>query len=448
MAMHESHESHESMDVFEADLTWTGARFERNVRIEILADGRIGRIHRGSPVSDHLSTTRPLPGFALLPGFVNVHSHAFQRGLRGFGETFPKGAGSFWTWRQRMYSLVESMDAERLYALSKRAFDEMLAAGITTVGEFHYVHHNASNVGFDLDQIIIKAARDAGIRMVLLETYYNTGGVTQPLTGGQLRFRVNDVAEYWSQMDRLAAQLDPATQSLGAVAHSIRAARIEDAAAIHEEACRRGMVFHMHIEEQPREIEDCLSFYGKTPMALICERLNVGPTFTAIHCTHSAKADLHAFIERGGNIGICPLSEANLGDGIADLPYMLKHDAHICIGTDANSRLSFTEELRWLEYVQRLATQSRGVCVDHDGLVARKLLQIGTANGARSLGLRAGRIETGCLADLLAIDLACPELEGWTDETLLDAFLLGTGNQAIAQVWINGKPIPTFPNPT
>jgi formimidoylglutamate deiminase len=428
--------------IIEADFTFVNELFERGVRIVVAADGRIERVIRAADdaaLRDQHKTTNRLLGQALLPGMVNVHSHAFQRALRGKGETFPQGAGNFWTWREEMYKVVDRADDDTIYTLSKRSFTEMRAAGITTVGEFHYVHHNARLEGYDLDAIVLRAAADAGIRIVLLNTYYNTGGVGKPLTGGQLRFRSHAVQPFMEQVDRLRGIVDGNLQRVAAVVHSVRAAGVDDMKAVQEESRRRGMVFHMHVEEQVKEIEDCVAAYGVTPMGLILRHLDVDDRFTAVHCTHTDRAELEAFIGSGGHICICPMSEANLGDGIADVPHMLAHGASICIGSDANSRICFTEEMRWLEYVQRLATRSRGVIVDHNGAVAEKLWSCATVNGATSLGIQAGAIEPGMFADFVAIDLGAPAMGGWQAESILDAFVLGTGNDAIAASCVGGK---------
>jgi len=424
--------------IIEADLTWTGHAaapgcFQRGVRIAIDGHGQIEAVG----AVDETPTLR-MPGCALLPGMINVHSHAFQRGLRGYGETFPQGAGSFWTWREAMYKLVESLDAQKLWQLSVQAFQEMLRAGITTVGEFHYVHHDASLSGYALDEVILRAAKFVGIRLVLINCFYNTGGINRPLAGGQLRFRTESPEEYWRQMDRLAQAIDPATQSLAGSAHSIRAATIDDIQSLHEESIRRGLPFHMHVEEQPQEINDCVHAYGKPPMALLNEHLAINPMFTAVHCTHTAAADMEEYLAAGGNTCINPLTEGNLGDGIPNIARILKLQGRIALGSDSNSRLCWTEEMRWLEYGQRLSTLQRGICVDEAGSVANKLLEAATINGSRSLGIKAGRIQAGCRADLVALDLSATSLSGWTDQTLLDAFIFGTGNEAIADVCVGG----------
>lgn len=425
--------------VIEADLAWTGARFERGIRIAVNGDGVIERTGE----LDSEPTLR-LRHRALLPGFVNIHSHAFQRGLRGLGETFPPGGtGSFWTWREAMYDLVERLDEPLLYDLSHLAFTEMLRAGITTVGEFHYAHHSASAADFALDAVVLRAAQDAGIRMVLLETCYETGGIGQPLQGAQRRFETTSPDEFWGQVDRLKTAAASAGHSVGVAAHSIRAVPLPRLIELHEEACRRGLVFHMHVEEQPLEIEQCLEAYHKTPMALIIDSLAVNPLFTAIHCTHAAASDMNEFLIAGGNVGICPLTEANLGDGLANVPQILREGGRICLGTDSNARLSFTEEMRMLEYGQRLRHQRRGICTDDAGRNGAVLLEAATINGARSLGIRAGRLAANHLADFVAIDLEAPILDGWADDTLLESLVFGSGNEAIAAVCVGGRWIET-----
>lgn len=420
--------------IIEADWTWTGERFEPNVQVMIESDGVIHHVG----ILD-ASPTHRLKNHALLPGMINAHSHAFQRGLRGYGETFPEKSGSFWGWREAMYGLVEKMDADMLYALSHQAFVEMLHSGITTVGEFHYLHHETSDQDYAFDEVILRAAADAGIRIILLNTYYKTGGLNQPLNNAQKKFGSDSVKTFWQQMDRLSDRMDDPRQSLGVVAHSIRAVPIDDVVELFDEARRRNMVFHMHVEEQRKEIEECINAHEKTPMAMLNDRLEISDSFTAIHCTHTDPADMKRFIEKGGNVCICPLTEANLGDGIADLPNIMRQGGKVCVGTDSNARICMTEELRWLEYVQRVRQEARGLIVDDHGSSSRALWDIATQHGARSLGIQAGRIAPGFLADFLSVDLQSPSLFGWSAETLLDALIFGTGNEAISAVCVGGR---------
>lgn len=420
-------------EVLEAELTWTGTDFRRGVRVAIGADGRIASVGRDAP-----EPTRRLGRLALLPGFVNAHSHAFQRGLRGAGEHFPTGAGSFWTWREAMYALVESLDRNSLARICRQAFSEMRDAGITTVGEFHYLHHEHPD-DFAFDQVVLSAAADVGIRIVLLQTYYTTGGIGRPLRGGQLRFATQSLDRFVRQLDRLAGALQPATQSLGLVAHSIRAVTPQDIARLHRESVRRAMPFHIHVEEQRREIEESLAAFGKRPMALLCDAVESTSNITAIHCTHTTPGDLARFVGAGGRVCCCPLTEGNLGDGIPDLTAAPAAWDRLCLGSDSNARISPVEEMRWLEYGQRLRGELRGGLPDEEGSVATTLLAAATDHGARALGVEAGSIAPGAWADLTALDLGSPSLEGVPPERLAEALLFGSGNEAIAGTWVGGR---------
>ncbi len=376
---------------------------------------------------------------ALVPGFVSAHSHAFQRGLRGRGETFPQGSGSFWTWREAMYGLVGRLGAEEFQRLCLQTFREMRAAGFTTVGEFHYFHHSPGTEDWACDDLVLRAAAEAGIRIVLIQSYYRTGAIGQPLEGPQLRFAAPSPEAYWRQMDRLAAQLDPRRQSLAASVHSLRAASLDDLRLVYDEARRRDLAFHIHVEEQRREIEDSLAYYRRRPMDLLLETLGTATDVTAVHCTHTDPDDMQRFVAAGGTVCLCPLTEANLGDGIAAVPHLRSAAGPFCLGTDSNARISALEEMRWLEYAQRLAGESRGVCRDDEGQVARVLLDAATHGGAQALGLDAGRIAPGAWADFAAIDLTARTLAGWEPETLLDALVFGAAEEAIAGTCVGGE---------
>lgn len=449
----------------EPELTWTGERFERGVRVEVDDAGRIAAVTRaderdgaaggvGDPAAGHPATAdaaadpatgeplRPdrLPRRALLPGFVNAHSHAFQRGLRGRGERFPVGAGSFWTWRQAMYELVEGLGPKAVERLSLQAFLEMRAAGITTVGEFHYLHHaDGAAADWALDEAVLAAAREAGIRIVLLQVFYRWGGPGKELEGAQRRFRSPSVEAYLRQLDRLAAALDPARESLGIVAHSLRAATPDEVAELWAEAEQRDLPFHMHLEEQRQEIAEIASAYDRRPMELLLERLDLSERFTGVHCTHTAPEDMAAFGAAGGSVCICPTTEANLGDGTPDLPGILASGAGLCLGTDSNARISMLEEARWLELAQRLAREQRGIALDGFGRVAPTLLQAATTGGAKALALDTGTIRPGAHADFCLIDLAHPELEGCQEDTLLESIFLGASDRIITGTAVAGR---------
>jgi formimidoylglutamate deiminase len=448
-----------SAQIVEADWTWTGDRFSPGVQLRIGGDGRIAAVGQLG-----LVPTLRLRRRALLPGLVSAHSHAFQRGLRGRGEHFPQGAGSFWSWREAMYELAAGLSAASFESLCLHAFEELRAAGVTAVGEFHYFHHDqlpaaagppSSPAGtsaapfttdarpaagdYALDARVLRAAAAAGIRIVLLNTYYRTGGIAQPLAGAQRRFETPDPPAFWAQMDRLAASLAGPTQTLGAAVHSLRAAPPDELTAIHDEARRRGMVVHMHVEEQRREIADCLAHYGRRPMQLLLAALPNTEGFTAVHCTHTAGEDMERFLAAGGSACVCPLTEANLGDGIPDLGRFQRHANRLSLGTDSNSRISLLEEMRWLEYGQRLRGESRGVLRDGSGNVAATLLRAATRGGARALGLPCGELAAGSWADLVAIDLTHPALTGWEPASLPAALVFGAGNDAVLATAVGGE---------
>lgn len=292
--------------IVEAELTWTGNCFERHVQVHVNANGDIQNI-----TNNIKQNVTRLPGYALVPGMINVHSHAFQRGLRGLGETYPKNSGqsSFWTWREEMYKLVQDMTDDRIYALTHQCFSEMLDAGITSVGEFHYFHHGQDR--FAYDDMILKAAHDVGIRLVLLNAFYQYGGFNNtPMSIPQKRFETTCLKEYWTQMDALQAKINSSIQSLGVVAHSMRAVALNELKMLHQESQKRGLVFHIHLEEQLKEIEDCKRTHdGQTPMGLLLKHLQVDDKLTAVHCTWTESEQLKEFVSKQGNVCICPLTE-------------------------------------------------------------------------------------------------------------------------------------------
>ncbi len=420
-------------EVVEADFTWTGRRFEDGIKVEIGDDGSILRVGQ----FDRPTTSR-LSGKALLPGFVNVHSHAFQRGLRGKGEHFPAGQGSFWTWRQAMYQLVDELDDQSFHQLTLAAFQEMRACGITTVGEFHYLHHSPRGRDFAFDQLVVEAAQQAGIRLVLLNAAYMTGGLRRQLEPSQWRFATPGIDEYRDHMASLATDL-PESISLGVVAHSVRAVPLPEIVSLHDWAVAQGYPFHIHLEEQRREVTECVASLGGRPMELLLRELPSFDNVTAIHCTHTASEDLVAFLERGGTIGLCPLTEANLGDGLCDLALARSVDGRVALGTDSNARISMQEEMRWMEYGQRLRHEARGVLADDAGELVAGLLASATVRGASALGLPAGDIAPGLLADFCLIDLEHPSLSGATAGNLLAYLILGSDVDVVAGTCVGGS---------
>jgi len=417
-----------------ADLVWDGAAFVAGLAVAVDAAGRIESV--GPPPPGARVEHRR--GQALLPGFVDVHSHAFQIGLRGRGETFPREHGSFWTWREAMYELVGGLTPESLARLSLRTFREMRRAGITTVGEFHYVHHaDADAADFALDAAVIDAARQAGIRLVLLECYYRNGGPGRPLAGGQRRFDGVSVECFLAHCDRVAAGLDPARESIGLAPHSLRAVAPGELVELARVALQRGWPLHIHLEEQRREIEEVVAAWGRTPVELALETLAglSGLNATGIHLTHTDPDRLFDLFARGWTAGLCPLTEGNLGDGIpalAEVPGRRR----LALGSDSNLRISMLENLRGLEYGQRLRSERRGLL---GGRPALTLLEAATAGGAASLGLAGGRLVPGAPADLVALDLGHPALREIPAEQLPEALVFGAPDEVILATAVGGR---------
>ena len=240
------------------------------------------------------------------------------------------------------------------------------------------------------------------------------------------------------QIEHLAGKLDVRTQSLALACHSIRAADIDDIAYFRNFAVGAGFVFHIHVEEARKEIEECIAAYGINPLRLLLQRIQIDQRVTAIHCTHSNPQDLCEWAARGGRICLCPITEGNLSDGFPDLPAMRHAGVKICIGSDSNIRNAMTEELRWLEFGQRLRREQRGIVVDSSGNCASELLRIGTLNGAESIGINAGAIVSGALADLISIDLTHDPMRGCDESSILDSLIFGSGNGPVDQVWVGG----------
>ncbi len=394
----------------------------------VVADSKI-------PTDAHVTE---LPGRLLLPGFVNAHSHAFQLGLRRTPQVYGGTDATFWSWRETMYALVQQLDPTVVYELSKRAFGEMLRRGITAVGEFHYVHH-ADDAHWVLDDAVIEAARDTGIRLALLQVHYETGDIGRPLSGAQARFDARSMGEFAGRLETLGARLDRPTESLGIACHSVRACTPESIAALAERARTLGCPLHMHLEEQLPEIERCTEAYGVGPVGLALRHAGVDDRFCAVHCTHTTRQDLQALLGAGANICLCPLTEGNLADGVADLPTMLDaaRDA-VCLGTDSNIRIDPVEEARFLEFGQRKHRERCGIATDEAGRCSAMLHRMATKNGARALGLDAGHIAAGSLADLIAVDDADFGLAEHPGGAL-DALMFGASGDDVREVWVGGK---------
>lgn len=386
--------------------------------------------------------TEELPRKVLLPGFVNVHSHVFQRALRGRTHHARSTRDTFWTWRQAMYTEAQSLNPDRLYEIARQTYREMLVAGYTSVGEFHYVHHQPDGRPYEransMSEAVVQAAYDAGIRIVLLLTAYARGNFYHPPDELQRRFCDASLNAYLSRAEALRT----AGVALGVAPHSVRAVPEDWLRGLAEYSIQHQLPLHVHADEQMAEIEQCQQAHHCTPIELLERNGVLGPLTTVIHATHASQEEIALLAQRKVTVCVCPTTEGDLGDGVA--PYAELVGAHIplCIGSDSNTRLDPLEELRWAEYTARMRYQRRRILVaDEMASPGPLLLTYGTQAGAAGLGLQTGSIEPGMAADFVAVDLHAPALANWTSDDLLDQLFFGASSQVFTQTWVQGRKV-------
>jgi formiminoglutamate deiminase len=389
------------------ELAWLGGeQAEAGVLLEIDAE-RIASVSAGV---DAPQDAERLSGLTL-PGLANSHSHAFQRALRGRTQV---GTGSFWTWREQMYELAERLDPDSMFALARACFGEMTLAGITCVGEFHYVHAPG-----DMEAAVIAAAREAGIRMTLLDACYLHGGIE--------RFRDAD-AHAWAE--RVGALSDAPDLRVGAAIHSVRAVDPDSARIVAEWAQDRPL--HAHVSEQPRENEECVDRYGRTPSQLLADAGALGPNFTAVHATHVTLED--AELLSAGTICLCPTTERDLADGIGPARKLRDAGARLAVGSDSQAFIDIFEEARAIELDERLATGTRGLHPAHE------LLGAATAEGHAALGWPdAGRIEKGALSDLVNVPFDSVRLDGTDPAHAVESLVFAGSAADVRHVMVGGR---------
>ncbi len=386
--------------------------------------------------------TDPLPHTVLLPGFVNAHSHVFQRALRGHTHRALSAHDTFWTWRRAMYAEAQRLNPDLLYQGALQTYREMLMAGYTSVGEFHYVHHQPDGKPYSnanaMSDAITEASKDAGIRLVLLLVAYAQGDFAQPAEKEQRRFCDASIDAYLARVDELRVR----GITLGLAPHSVRAVPEQWFRALGAYSRTYQLPIHVHADEQIREIEQCLTMRGCTPIELL-ERFEVlGPRTTIVHATHANAREIALLAQYHCTVCVCPTTEGDLGDGIAPYAELLEANIPLAIGTDSNTRLDPLEELRWAEYSARMRYQRRRILVpDQRASPGPLLLTYGTQNGATALGLQTGSITFGMPADFIVVDLNAPALAGWNPTDLLDVLFFGASSQVITQTWVQGAPV-------
>jgi len=406
-----------------------------NVRLDIEA-GRITAIAKGAAATADDSEF----GVAI-PGLANAHSHAFQRLLAGHTEERgPAGKDNFWTWRSRMYSLAGKIDARALTAIARQAYGEMVATGYTSVAEFHYLHNEPDGTGPSdaMFEAIVAAAEASGIRLTYVPVLYERAGFDEPQpTAEQRRFAlsIDDFLLHYEQVKTLAG----GRFTVGIGAHSLRAVTPDSLARLAAIAAADAVPMHIHIAEQQREVEQCLSSHGVRPVAWLLDQCDVNEQWCLVHATHIDDEEIAAIADCGAVVCLCPSTEANLGDGLFPLQRYLQRGGRLAIGSDSHVSINPFEELRWLEYGQRLVAQQRNIAAVDRNQTGRSLFERAAEGGALATGQAVGSIRTGDHADLVLLDDHSPMLAGHSARSLLDALVFSGFSLPIDGVMVDGE---------
>jgi formiminoglutamate deiminase len=373
-----------------------------------------------------------------VPGLANCHSHAFHRALRGRTQ---QGRGSFWTWREQMYAVAGRLDPDGYYTLARAAYREMVASGHTVVGEFHYLHHRPDGRSYDdpnvMGDALVAAARDAGLRIALLDTCYLAAGIGKAVEGVQRRYSDGDAAAWQQRVEDLHARhAHDADVVVGAAVHSVRAVPRDQIAAVARWAQAHVAPLHVHLSEQVAENEECLGAHGVTPTALLAERGALGERTSVVHATHLTDDDVATLGAAAVRACFCPTTERDLGDGIGPSRRLHHAGAVLTLGSDSHAVVDAFEEMRAVELHERLAGRRRG------HWSAAELLAAGTHGGHASLGFPdAGRIEVGARADLVTLDLTTPRTAGAGASAETAVFAAGAAD--VTHVLAGGRRVAT-----
>ncbi|WP_323113346.1 formimidoylglutamate deiminase [Pseudomonas guariconensis] len=427
------------MPAFFAERALLPTGWASNVRLEVAEDGRLTHVE-----ADASAEGAERLGGPLLPGMPNLHSHAFQRAMAGLAEVAGNPNDSFWTWRDLMYRLVGRITPEQVQVIARQLYIEMLKAGYTSVAEFHYVHHDHNGQAYadpaELSLRISAAAADTGIGLTLLPVLYSHAGFGgQAPSEGQRRF-INSSDQYLRLQERLAPHLaaQPA-QRLGLCFHSLRAVtpgQIAEVLAASDQACP----VHIHIAEQQKEVDDCLAWSGRRPLQWLYENVDVDARWCLVHATHAEADEVSAMARSRAVAGLCLTTEANLGDGIFPAVDFMAQGGRMGIGSDSHVSLSVVEELRWLEYGQRLRDQRRNrLYRDDQPMVGRTLYDAALVGGAQAMGQAVGELAVGKRADWLVLDGQDPYLATASGDAILNRWLFAGGDRQVRDVMVNGQ---------
>ncbi len=404
-----------------------------DVRLQINAKGSIGTL-------DKRATQAPTDTHAdiIVPGMANLHCHAFQRAMAGLAERAGPGEDSFWTWREVMYIIAQSIDPDALNAIAAMAYMEMLESGFTSVGEFHYLHHGPGGTPYDnpaeMSAQVIDAATRTGIGQTVLPVFYAQGGFEgEALTDRQKRFG-HSLDSFAALMSALQSQF-PDT-NLGIAPHSLRAVNYTQLQHLTNSFSR--VPVHIHIAEQRREVKECQAILGAPPVRWLLDNLEVDERWCLIHATHMDEGETRDLARSNAVAGLCPITEANLGDGLFPADKYLGQGGRFGIGSDSCVRIDLAEELRLLDYGQRLTSERRTPLAQPNTSSGRTLFQHAVNGGAQALGQNTGALAVGKRADIVTLNAAHPALAARQDDAWLDGWIYGAANSPVQDVYAAG----------
>jgi formimidoylglutamate deiminase len=434
-----------AMISWQPDLLFVDGTFRNGYAMDVDERGVIVRIGPREDANEGPAVHR-LPGRALLPGMIDVHSHSFQRALRGKAESRRRSGPDFWSWRNIMYRCALALMPEEIYDVARMAFLEMAFAGITAVGEFHYVHRSPAGERYSdpnlLAEQVIQAAQSVGIRIALLRCAYVRAGYNLPPDPGQTRFLEPDAERFLRDSDDLLKRIAsaPTTISFGIAPHSIRAVPREYLQTITNWTQSHKLPSHMHVAEQPAEIDACIAEYGCTPFEFLDSIGALDENFTAIHAIHLQPGEAERMARAGITIGACPTTERNLGDGILPADELIDAGVSIAFGTDSHTQTDALENARELESNLRLNHLERAVLDGRKGeSLPRLLFDCATRSGASSLHLDTGSLDPGKPADFFTIELSDCSVAGSLPEELLTNVVFSMSPRAICDVAVDGQ---------
>ncbi|HJY27340.1 MAG TPA: formimidoylglutamate deiminase [Pyrinomonadaceae bacterium] len=424
------------MSTWLPDYVYVDGRFQSDRAVVCGSDGKIVEITEAAPDAIRLK------GRAMLPGMVNAHSHAFQRVIRGRTEHRSQHTtDSFWTWREQMYAAANTLEPDEIYNVSRLAFLEMALTGITAIGEFHYIHHSPDGSPYSdpnlLERQVIRAARDVGVRIALLRVAYARAGYQTEPNPQQIRFIEDSPDLYLKNLEQLL-DINDDMAWIGVAPHSVRAAPLEYLKTIVAFANEHELPVHMHVAEQPAEVSACIAEYGRSPVALLETEGLLSKRFTAVHAIHVTPKAIAALARNGAFVCACPTTERNLGDGVVPVDAYFDAGVRVSLGTDSQIQIDLLEDAREIEYHLRLQKMTRNVLAP---MLAERLFDCATINGAASIGFEGGRIAPGAPADFFTVDLNDLSIAGASVDDLLTNIVFSLARTAVRDVVVGGKRI-------